>query len=102
MSRLGRQMTDIIIVDNSPVAYMLQPENAMPIISWYDDPSDRQLQRIGTLLEQLAYEADVRKIIRKIIVNNEIDSRAEQIYLHSNKRDHSQRVPPPGSSVVSS
>jgi RNA polymerase II subunit A small phosphatase-like protein len=41
MTRLGRAMTDIIIVDNSPVAYMLQPENAMPIVSWYDDPSDR-------------------------------------------------------------
>lgn len=77
MSRLGRQMTDIIIVDNSPVAYMLQPENAMPIISWYDDPTDRQLNRIATLLERLAYEPDVRKIIRKIITNNEIDQRSE-------------------------
>jgi carboxy-terminal domain RNA polymerase II polypeptide A small phosphatase len=38
MTRLGRKMTDVIIVDNSPVAYMLQPENAMPIVSWYDDP----------------------------------------------------------------
>ena len=94
MTRLGRKMTDIIIVDNSPVAYMLQPENAMPIVSWYDDPSDRQLSRTGNLLERLAYEPDVRRIIRKIISNNEIDPRSEQIYLHSGKRDHSQRVPP--------
>jgi RNA polymerase II subunit A small phosphatase-like protein len=77
MTRLGRPMTDIIIVDNSPVAYMLQPENAMPIISWYDDPSDRQLTRIASILERLAYEPDVRKVIRKIIANNEIDPRAE-------------------------
>lgn len=82
-------MTDIIIVDNSPVAYMLQPENAMPILSWYDDPADRQLARISILLERLAYEADVRKVIRKLMINNDIDPRAEQIYLHSNKRDHS-------------
>lgn len=66
----------------------------MPIVSWYDDPNDRQLPRTAILLERLAYEPDVRKIIRKIISNNEIDSRAEQIYLHSNKRDHSQRVLP--------
>jgi hypothetical protein len=67
----------------------------MPILSWYDDPSDRQLARVGALLERLAYEPDIRKVIRKIIVNNEIDQRAEQIYLHSNKRDHSQRAAPP-------
>lgn len=77
MTRLGRQMTDIIIVDNSPVAYMLQPENAMPILSWYDEPNDRQLSRIAILLERLAYEPDVRKVIRKIINNSEIDTRAE-------------------------
>jgi TFIIF-interacting CTD phosphatase-like protein len=78
MSRLGRHLTDIIIVDNSPMAYMLQPENAMPIVSWYDDPQDRQLARVGALLERLAYEQDVRKVIRKIITNsNEIDPRAE-------------------------
>ena len=75
------------------MAYMLQPENAMPCISWYDDPNDRQLPRIANLLERLAYEPDVRKVIRKIIINNEIDPRAEQLYLQSNKRDHSQRVP---------
>ena len=73
MTRLGRKMTDIIIVDNSPVAYMLQPENAMPILSWYDDPNDRQLHRIANILERLAYEPDVRKIIRKITANNDID-----------------------------
>ena len=77
MTRLGRAMTDVIIVDNSPVAYMLQPENAMPCISWYDDMSDRQLHRIANLLERLAYEQDVRKIIRRLIVNNEIDPKAE-------------------------
>jgi hypothetical protein len=50
----------------------------MPIVSWYDDPQDRQLARVGALLERLAYEQDVRKVIRKIITNsNEIDPRAE-------------------------
>lgn len=43
MSKIGRSAKDAIILDNSPSAYMLQPEQAMPIISWYDDPKDRQL-----------------------------------------------------------
>jgi RNA polymerase II subunit A small phosphatase-like protein len=47
LSKLGRQMTDVIIVDNSPIAYMLQPENALPIISWYEDMTDRELPRLA-------------------------------------------------------
>jgi len=38
---------------------------------------DTELDRIATLLERLAYEDDVRKVIRKVIKNNMIDDRAE-------------------------
>jgi hypothetical protein len=51
--------------------------------------ADNELERIATLLEKLAYEDDVRKIIRKVIKNNAIDDKNEQIYLQSHKRDHS-------------
>ena len=83
LTRLGRPMTDVIIVDNSPVAYLFQPENAMPAVNWYDDPTDNELVRIATLLERMAYEEDIRKVIRSIIVNNKIDVRQEQLYLAS-------------------
>lgn len=70
-------MTDVIIVDNSPIAYLFQPENAIPCVSWYDDMSDTELARTATILEKLAYEVDVRKVIRKLIKNNAIDEKAE-------------------------
>ena len=54
MSRLGRNPKDCMILDNSPSAYMLQPEQAMPIISWYDDPKDRQLYDLIPLFIQLS------------------------------------------------
>jgi len=73
LTRLGRPMTDVIIVDNSPAAYLFQPENAMPAVSWYEDLNDEELPRLATLLERMAYEDDVRKVIRTIIVNNKID-----------------------------
>jgi TFIIF-interacting CTD phosphatase-like protein len=60
---------------------MFQPENAIPCISWYDDMADNELDRIATLLEKLAYEDDVRKIIRKVFKNNTFDDKNEQIYL---------------------
>ena len=92
LTRLGRPMNSLLILDNSPVAYMLQPENAMPCVSWYEDMADRELPRTAVLLERIAYEEDVRKVIRRIITNNEIDPKAEQIYLSQKQRDHSQKV----------
>ena len=78
LTRLGRLMKDVIILDNSPIAYHFQPENAMPIVSWYDNMDDRELPRTAAVLERLAYEEDVRKIIRQIITpNNEIDPKNE-------------------------
>ena len=47
-------MKDVIIVDNSPAAYMFQPENALPIPSWYEDPRDRELSKMIPILEKLS------------------------------------------------
>ena len=92
LTRLGRDMNDVIILDNSPIAFMFQPENAIPILSWYDNPNDTELMRLGHVLERLSFEDDVRKVIRKICINNEVDPKQEQLYLQSHRRDHSQRV----------
>ena len=60
-------MKDVIILDNSPVAYLFQPENAIPAVSWYDDRTDTELNRTAILLEKMVNEEDVRKIIRTVI-----------------------------------
>lgn len=39
----------------------------MPAVSWYEDPSDTELNRIAALLEKMNQEEDVRKIIRTVI-----------------------------------
>ncbi len=38
---LGRELSDVIIVDNSPHSYIFQPENALPIGTFIDDPQDQ-------------------------------------------------------------
>jgi len=63
MSLLGRPMTDVIIIDNSPTSYAFHQENALPILSWYDDPKDKALFEMIPLLEALAEVDDVRKYI---------------------------------------
>ena len=72
LKRLGRDLKDIIIVDNSPVSYALNPDNGLPITSWFDDKSDRELYNITPILEFLSYVPDVREYIGKMVVNNEI------------------------------
>eukprot|EP01103_Thecamoeba_quadrilineata_P012761 TRINITY_DN3373_c0_g1_i4.p1 TRINITY_DN3373_c0_g1~~TRINITY_DN3373_c0_g1_i4.p1 ORF type:complete len:203 (-),score=25.99 TRINITY_DN3373_c0_g1_i4:64-672(-) len=62
---LGRDLNGVIIIDNSPVSYMSQPENAVPVKSWFDDKEDSELLELIPLLESLSRADDVRKEIAK-------------------------------------
>jgi TFIIF-interacting CTD phosphatase-like protein len=63
-------MNDIIIIDNSPTSYAFHQENALPILSWYDDPKDRALFELLPLLESLAEIDDVRKYIPRFVTTD--------------------------------
>ncbi|OHT11327.1 NLI interacting factor-like phosphatase family protein [Tritrichomonas foetus] len=52
LSRLNRNLERIIIIDNSPSAYLLQPYNAIAISSWFDEPMDNELLLILDFLKQ--------------------------------------------------
>ena len=43
LSRLGRDLNQVIIIDNSPASYIFHPDNAVACNSWFDDPNDTQL-----------------------------------------------------------
>lgn len=63
MRAMGRGLNDIIIVDNSPICYCLQPENAVPIKSWFDDQSDTELWGLCEFLKNLNNFSDVRTVL---------------------------------------
>jgi len=42
---------------------MLQPSNAVPIASWFDDTEDRELLDLVPFLEDLSLVEDVREIL---------------------------------------
>ena len=69
LCRLGRQLKDIIILDNSPISYYLNPENAVPIKSWFDDMEDRELLELVPVFEHLAKVDDVTTCLAKIDKN---------------------------------
>ena len=66
MSKLGRRIEDVILIDNSPNSYKLQPENALPCTSWYDDLDDNELYVYMPLLKGLSTVPDVRQILSVI------------------------------------
>ncbi|KAI1728429.1 NLI interacting factor-like phosphatase domain-containing protein [Ditylenchus destructor] len=54
LDRLGRDLKNVLIIDNSPASYAFHPENAIPVRTWFDDPGDCELLELIPLLEQLA------------------------------------------------
>jgi Dullard-like phosphatase family protein len=73
LSILGRDLKDVLIVDNSPTAYMFQPENAMPIVTWIDDQKDTKLFELAIVLELMVNVEDVREVIKATVRNDSVD-----------------------------
>ena len=86
LQRLGRDLKNIVIVDNSPLSYALHPENGLPILTWFEDKSDRELYTIMPVLEFLSTVQDVREFIPKFVgKDNKINyERANEIMKNYN------------------
>jgi len=65
LNRLGRDIKKTIIIDNSPASYMFNPENAVPVESWFDDVNDTELFSLIGILERLSKVDDVQEAIAK-------------------------------------
>jgi CTD small phosphatase-like protein 2 len=61
---LDRKLNTVMLVDNSPHAYSYQPDNGVPIESWYDDPEDTELLKLLEFLKSVEGAIDVQPIIR--------------------------------------
>ena len=57
---LNRDLSQCIIIDNSPASYMFHPENAIDCSSFIDDVNDRELDQIGKCLIGMKDVPDVR------------------------------------------
>ncbi|KAI0986738.1 hypothetical protein GJ496_008010 [Pomphorhynchus laevis] len=63
LSIVSKDLSSIIIIDNSPVAYQLYKQNAIPIKSWFSDRNDRALLNLLPFLDALRFTADVRSVL---------------------------------------
>ncbi|XP_071346568.1 CTD small phosphatase-like protein isoform X2 [Trachinotus anak] len=66
LSRLGRELNNVIIVDNSPASYIFHPENAVPVQSWFDDMNDTELLDLLPFFEGLSKEEEVYGVLQNL------------------------------------
>ncbi|KAM3857004.1 carboxy-terminal domain RNA polymerase II polypeptide A small phosphatase 1-like [Diretmus argenteus] len=64
LSRLGRDLSKVIIVDNSPASYIFHPDNAVPVASWFDDMSDTELLDLIPFFERLSKVDNVYTVLK--------------------------------------
>ncbi|XP_068940527.1 CTD small phosphatase-like protein [Petaurus breviceps papuanus] len=65
LSQLGRELSKVVIIDNSPASYIFHPENAVPVQSWFDDMNDTELLDLIPFFEGLSREEDVYSALQK-------------------------------------
>ncbi|XP_061591120.1 carboxy-terminal domain RNA polymerase II polypeptide A small phosphatase 2 isoform X1 [Cololabis saira] len=59
LSRLGRDLHKTLILDNSPASYIFHPNNAVPVVSWFDDVDDAELLNLLPVFEELSQTDNV-------------------------------------------
>ena len=70
LNKLGRDLKDVIIVDNSPLSYSFNKENGIPILTWFSDKNDKELLNLIPILEFLSGVNDVREYIKDFVIND--------------------------------
>ncbi|KAJ2076682.1 hypothetical protein H4R24_005562 [Coemansia sp. RSA 988] len=63
LSRLGRDITQSIIIDNSPASYAFHPNNAIGISTWLNDQMDTELRDLIPFLIDLTTVDDVSAVL---------------------------------------
>ena len=66
LGRLGRELNKIIIVDNSPASYIFHPENAVPVVSWFDDMENRELLELIPFFEELSTADNIYSLLQRV------------------------------------
>lgn len=74
LKRLGRDLKDVIIIDDSAYSFSFNKHNGLAIKSFQGEHNDTELQKLIPLLKYLYTQSDVTEVIKVITTtNNEID-----------------------------
>jgi len=65
LSKLGRELSQTVIIDNSAASYLFHPQNAIPVTTWFDDMNDTELTDLIPFLFDLEKCDDVVAFLDK-------------------------------------
>ena len=66
MSRLGRSLQRCVLVDDTPLAFLKQPDNGIPVLQYRGNPDDRiLLEAVVPVIEALVEQSDVTQVLAR-------------------------------------
>ncbi|KAF5736271.1 putative Carboxy-terminal domain RNA polymerase II polypeptide A small phosphatase [Tripterygium wilfordii] len=71
LSATGRELSRVVIVDDNPNAYAFQPENAIQIRPFIDDPKDKELMRLVKFFQGCDCCDDMRHAVKAFVGEHE-------------------------------
>ncbi|KAA8496161.1 CTD small phosphatase-like protein 2 [Porphyridium purpureum] len=84
---LGRDLRHLVLVDNSPQASpLVHIDNLIPISTWFDDDSDRELLILLDFLSHLIDSDDVRPLISRSFRTREKVTRTVELYRQNQRQ----------------
>eukprot|EP01016_Furgasonia_blochmanni_P056097 TRINITY_DN94_c0_g2_i2.p1 TRINITY_DN94_c0_g2~~TRINITY_DN94_c0_g2_i2.p1 ORF type:complete len:569 (+),score=25.14 TRINITY_DN94_c0_g2_i2:139-1845(+) len=68
LSKLGRDLSKVIMIDNNPQNFRLQPDNGIFIKTWMEDEADQGLLELQTVLVDIVQKKvkDVRRALKML------------------------------------
>eukprot|EP01013_Petalomonas_cantuscygni_P044622 TRINITY_DN924_c0_g1_i1.p1 TRINITY_DN924_c0_g1~~TRINITY_DN924_c0_g1_i1.p1 ORF type:complete len:439 (-),score=58.84 TRINITY_DN924_c0_g1_i1:968-2284(-) len=67
LDRMNRPLERVVILDNSPTAYLFHPNNALPILSWFDNMDDTELRYVLPALEELSRAPNIYPVLEDFV-----------------------------------
>lgn len=77
----------MIILDNSPLSYIKQTKNGIPIRSWYSDKKDKDLFNLIPILVNLSKFYDVTTELPKFVSNNTLIFSKAYLWFNENRME---------------
>ncbi|CAD8143000.1 unnamed protein product [Paramecium octaurelia] len=74
LNKLGRNLKEVLIIDNSQMSFLFQPENGFLIKDFIQDKNDKELDMLLPFLIWLSQQPDVRpvsKLYQQFMLNNQ-------------------------------
>lgn len=78
----GRDLEDIIIVDNAVFSFAYQIDNGIPILPFREDKEDTEFLHLIKIMKDISQEKDCRNFIRKAFKISEIMKTDTDSYVH--------------------